>query len=74
MVSSGSLLSCDAMFFSVGSQFLVKNAFFFQLFSNDLALNYVNVSVEPFGDLSVSEGVPFNQQHTGIVTVFEYIF
>ena len=47
--------------------------FFFQLFSNDLALNYVNVSVEPFGDLSVSEGVPFNQQHTGIVTVFEYI-
>ena len=43
---------------------------FFQLFSNDLALNYVNVSVEPFGDLSVSEGVPFNQQHTGIVTVF----
>ena len=29
MVSSGSLLSCDAMFFSVGSQFfLVKNALF----------------------------------------------
>ena len=33
----------------------------------------MKVSVEPFGDLSVSEGVPFNQQHTGIVTVFEYI-
>ena len=33
----------------------------------------MNVSVEPFGDLSVSEGVPFNQQHTGIVAVFEYI-
>ena len=28
MVSSGSLLSCDAMFFVVGSQFFVKNAFF----------------------------------------------
>ena len=58
--------------FQLVPNFLVKNAFFFQLFSNDLALNYVNVSVEPFGDLSVSEGVPFNQQHTGIVTVFEY--
>ena len=33
----------------------------------------MKVSVEPFGDLSVSEGVLFNQQHTGIVTVFEYI-
>ena len=29
MVSSGSLLSCDAMFFSVGSQFFGENAFFF---------------------------------------------
>ena len=28
MVSSGSLLSCDAMFFTVGSQFSGKNAFF----------------------------------------------
>ena len=27
MVSSGSLLACDAMFFVVGSQYLVKNAF-----------------------------------------------
>ena len=28
MVSSGSLLSCDAMFFSVGSQFFGENAYF----------------------------------------------
>ena len=44
MVSSGSLLSCDAMLFTVGSHFLVKNAFFggryfFHIYSNYVLLN-----------------------------------
>ena len=45
--------------------------FHFQLYCNDLELNYENVTLEPYGILSVSEGVPFNLQHDGTV-VFMY--
>ena len=53
-----STLSCDS-------------SYFFQLFSNDLKLDYENVTVEPYGLLSVSEGVPKHLQHEG--TLFNRI-
>ena len=30
----------------------------FQLFSNDLSLRYKNITVEPYGVITVDEGVP----------------
>ena len=43
----------------------INVSFFFQVLSNDLELDYVNVTLEPYGILSVSEGVPFDLQHEG---------
>lgn len=37
-----------------------------QLTSNDLKLDYYNVTVEPYGLLSVSEGCPYRLQHDGL--------
>ena len=51
-----------------------KNCFYFQLYSNDLELNYENVTLEPYGILSVSEGVPFYLQHDGkLLTVVGWL-
>ena len=38
---------------------------FLQLLSNDLALRYTNISVEPYGELSVASGVPSSIAETG---------
>ena len=38
---------------------------FLQLLSNDLALQYTNISVEPYGELSVASGVPSSIAETG---------
>lgn len=37
----------------------------FQLFSNDLSLRYKNITVEPYGVITVDEGVPEAMSTTG---------
>jgi len=39
---------------------------YFQLFSNDLELYYQNVTIEPYGDLTVDEGVTEREQYSGL--------
>jgi len=35
------------------------------VFSNDLSLRYKNISVEPYGEITVDEGVPEAEATTG---------
>lgn len=42
-----------------------RSYFALQLTSNDLKLDYVNVTIEPYGVITVSEGCPYNLQHEG---------
>ena len=37
----------------------------FQVFSNDLSLRYNIISVEPYGEITVDEGVPEAEATTG---------
>ena len=40
------------------------NTFLLQLFGDDLKLTYVNITIEPYGELSANEGVPTWEQFT----------
>ena len=43
------------------------------MFSNDLKLQYTNITVEPYGSLSVDKGVPSKEQYLGKMVVIKFI-
>ncbi|KAK3576662.1 hypothetical protein CHS0354_004947 [Potamilus streckersoni] len=58
------LTDMEAQTTLVGTTLTVRSGA--EIFSNDLVLEYTNITVEPYGRLYVDEGVPEREQNTGV--------